>query len=151
MAQPSRWLFPAWTASQADLQWPQTYLLTLFVVISPLPIWTLADYSATNEPVPTLPLILISFIYGIVVPELALRESTEVLFDGTRLSLQIATLTFCLMTVLSWTVYDGGFPVNSWESTALFILATCGLYATVVFGFVWMIQFARKGTSGVEY
>lgn len=112
-------------------------------------IFPVSQYAAKGETAPAGPAMLITLVYFIFVPALAFRQRTEVLYDGTQIALRFLISGFLIFTAAYWltpaeTLY------NSTPQLFAFMGVCTALYATVVLGVIWAIQFARKGTSGID-
>lgn len=149
------WILPEWTASRSDHNWPWTHLLGAIVATLPLYIYYAIPYAIEGEAVPLAPATAAIFLYFALVPALALREQTEILFDITRLCLNITILGVLLFVIGYWVTEGGAQPedVNVFANPVLAAAATItlsSLYGSTILGIMWVLQFARKGTSGVE-
>ena len=147
------WLLPDWTATRNDITWPWTHLLGVLVASIGLYIWYAMPFAANGEavtPVVAVAALLVSF--G-VVPALALREQTEVLYDGMHVAFRVIVLGFMLFCIAYWTTPGASDGVSAFANAkmmASMTITVTGLYAAIVLGIMWVVQFARKGTSGVE-
>ncbi|MFC7044311.1 hypothetical protein ACFQH6_20660 [Halobacteriaceae archaeon GCM10025711] len=151
MGDTNGFLVPEWAASQSDITWPWTYVLAFLVASMAIAILYGVPYARSGESLPRLASAAIIVVFFIVVPVLAFRESTEVLFDGTRLALRVLAFGLIFFTIVYWLTpgVDGAFANP--QRIAAFILTTTALYASAVLGVAWIIQYTRKGTSGVDY
>lgn len=145
---PINWVLPDWTASRADVQ-EKTYLLALGLFVSPLAVGIGSYYASINRTVPFPVSLAVILVYLLVIPGLAIRERTEILFDGLRLSIRIMVFGFLLFASTYWLTKETS-AFDNLPMMVAFTLTASGLYATTILGITWIIQYARKGTTGVE-
>ena len=141
---------PDWTATQEDIRRPWTHLLGLLTASMVITSGWMMQYAKDGEAVPLAGSLAILAIYFVVVPGLALSERTEVLFDAVRLSWRTVVFGFLLFVVAYWTTAGEPSAFANVQSMATFAIVFTGLYGVTVLGVLWVVQYARKGTSGVE-
>lgn len=141
---------PKWTSSKDDINWPWTHILVALIAsLTPVLAYSV-PYAASGESVPLGVSLAILSVYFIFVPALALREATEVLFDGTQISLRITLLGFLLFMIAFWATPEQTGAFATLPRMVSFAVTIIGLYGSIILGLVWAIQYTRKGTSGVN-
>ena len=143
-------LTPEWTASKNEIKSPRTYIFVGLVASIILPLVYSVPYVADGGTVPLSVSFAMMLIHFVLVPALGLKESTEVLFDGARLSLRIVILGVGLFIIAFWTTPGQTNAFATLPSSASFTLVMAGLYSTLVLGVLWVIQYTRKGTTGID-
>jgi hypothetical protein len=115
----------------------------------PLAIYPTTRYAAKGANAPGGLAVLTLLIYFVVVPGLAFRQRTEILYDAMHVGLRLLVSGFLVFTAAYW-LAPAETPFDSTPQTIAFVGVVAALYATMVFGVTWAIQFARKGTSGID-
>lgn len=147
------WVVPKWTATRSDIEWPSTYLFVGLVASIVLYTGYSVPYVAADTSPPQIVSTVAFVVFFIVVPLLSLRESTEILFDGLRVSMRVVGGGFLLFTGAFWVADGATEGLSAFSSAPLlvtFSITVTGLYGMVMLGFLWVLQFTRQGTSGVE-
>jgi hypothetical protein len=142
------WVSIDWTASQSDLAWPWSYLLAGLVAATGPAFFYTAQYAKVGGYVPLEQSLAMTLGFVVLVPLLGLREKTEVLFDAVNVAIRVFVGGFVLYAIAFWTT-PGREAFSNTPTMIAVTVAMVGLYGIVVLGLLWVIQFARKGTSGV--
>jgi len=130
-------------------QW--TYGLGLVIGAAALAVAYAVQYINVDGGVPVHisgPLLIVLFLIG---PALAFTQTTEMLYDAFRHALRAAGGVMLVFFIAYYAV-GGGQSVDALSSpilTGLTGIMTVAIYAILLFGVCWAIQFFRTGTTGV--
>jgi hypothetical protein len=140
---------PNWTATRDQLKWPLIHLFAVFSICLAISISAAVLYFGNGLQIPTA-ISIISTVLVVLVPVVGVFLPTEVLYDIMQCSLRVLGLGISFFFVAFYSTGGSPDPFQNGPLMVSFTIFSIGLYGTVALGILWAVQFARKGTSGVE-